>query len=107
MGYSSLSRLSSFPISRLKIDRHFVASMEGEQGTRIVEVLIQMASALGLQVTAEGIQTQAQRQHLIDLGCHRAQGWLYARAMPLDQLLRLPSVLQALAPNELELEHEG
>jgi diguanylate cyclase (GGDEF)-like protein len=107
MGYSSLSRLSSFPISRLKIDRHFVASMEVEQGTRIVEVLIQMASALGLQVTAEGIQTQAQRQRLIDLGCHRAQGWLYARAMPMDHLLRLPSVLQVLAPDELELVHEG
>jgi diguanylate cyclase (GGDEF)-like protein/PAS domain S-box-containing protein len=106
MGYSSLSRLSSFPISRLKIDRHFVAGIEAEQGPRIVEVLIQMASALGLQVTAEGIQTPAQRQRLIALGCHRAQGWLYARAMPLDQLLRLPSVLQVLAPDELELVHE-
>ncbi|MEI7784977.1 MAG: EAL domain-containing protein [Betaproteobacteria bacterium] len=106
MGYSSLSRLSSFPIRRLKIDRHFVAGMEGEQGTRIVEVLIQMASALGLQVTAEGIQTQAQRQQLIALGCHRAQGWLYARAMPLDQLLRLPVVLPMLAPDKLDLVHQ-
>ena len=102
MGYSSLSRLSGFPISRLKIDRHFVAGMESGPGTRIVQVLIDMASALGLQVTAEGIQTPAQRQQLIDLGCPRAQGWLYARAVPLDQLLRLPAVLPVLAPQELE-----
>jgi EAL domain-containing protein (putative c-di-GMP-specific phosphodiesterase class I) len=53
-------------------------------------------------VTAEGIQTPAQRQQLIDLGCHRAQGWLYARAVPLDQLLSLPAVLPVLAPQELE-----
>ena len=101
MGYSSLSRLSNFPISRLKIDSNFVASMQSGQQARIVEVIINMAAVLELEVTAEGVENQAQRQRLIELGCYRAQGWLYARAMPLHELLSLPAVLVPIAAEDL------
>lgn len=101
MGYSSLSRLSNFPISRLKIDSNFVASMQSGQQARIVEVIINMAAVLKLEVTAEGVENQAQRQRLIELGCYRAQGWLYARAMPLHELLNLPAVLLPIAAEDV------
>lgn len=100
-GYSSLSRLSNFPISRLKIDRDFVASMQSGRQARIVEVIINMAAVLKLEVTAEGVENQAQRQRLIELGCYRGQGWLYARAMPLHELLNLPAVLLPTAAEDL------
>ncbi len=100
-GYSSLSRLSSFPISRLKIDSDFVASMQSGRQARIVEVIIKMAAVLELEVTAEGVENQAQRQRLIELGCYRGQGWLYARAMPLHELLSLPAVLVPIAAEDL------
>lgn len=100
-GYSSLSRLSSFPISRLKIDSNFVVSMQSGRQARIVEVIINMAAVLELDVTAEGVENQAQRQHLIELGCYRGQGWLYARAMPLHELLSLPAVLVPIAADDL------
>ena len=100
-GYSSLSRLSSFPISRLKIDSAFVASMQSGRQARIVEVIIKMAAVLELEVTAEGVENQAQRQRLIELGCYRGQGWLYARAMPLHELLSLPTVLVPIAAEDL------
>ncbi len=97
VGYSSLSRLSSFPISRLKIDSTFVAGMQGGQQARIVEVIVNLANVLNLQVTAEGVENDEQRLALIQLGCIRAQGWLYAKAMPLPDVLALPDVLQAVA----------
>lgn len=95
-GYSSLSRLTQFPISRLKIDRSFVEGVERKRESRIVRLIVDLAKALDLEVTAEGVESAEQREALVRMGCHRGQGWLFARAMPLsailasEQLVNLP-----------------
>lgn len=94
-GYSSLSRLAAMPVHRLKIDASFVASIHQESYRRVVQTILSLSSALGLEVTAEGVETEAQRSALLALGCHRGQGWLYARAMPLAQVLALSQRLEA------------
>jgi diguanylate cyclase (GGDEF)-like protein len=88
-GYSSLSVLKRFPISRLKIDRSFVASLPGaDSDSAIVQAIVAMARALRMNVVAEGVETEAQRQYLQDIGCHVMQGYLKARPLPLDEFER-------------------
>ncbi|MBA2720107.1 MAG: EAL domain-containing protein [Chloroflexi bacterium] len=79
-GYSSLSRLRSFPVHALKIDRSFITDLAGDdQAAAIVKNILALGQDLGMQVTAEGVETEAQRAALIDLGCELAQGYLFAR----------------------------
>jgi len=81
-GYSSLAYLKRFPIDKLKIDRSFVMGLPGaESDSAIVVAILQMASALGMKVIAEGVETESQRQFLLDNGCHEFQGFLYAPAL--------------------------
>ena len=81
-GYSSLGYLKRFPIQRLKIDRSFVKGLPGDvSDAGIVNAIIQMGRALRLQVIAEGVETEAQRECLARLGCNEYQGWLYAPAL--------------------------
>jgi diguanylate cyclase (GGDEF)-like protein len=84
-GYSSLSYLHSFPLRMLKIDRSFVVALgsEGkENSTPIVTAILALAGALGMDVVAEGIETEAQRQALVALGCEYGQGFLLGRPAP-------------------------
>jgi diguanylate cyclase (GGDEF)-like protein len=88
-GYSSLSYLHRFPLSGLKIDRSFVnALQEGEAGgsTAIVRAIRLMADSLGLDVIAEGIETEEQRQQLRLLGLTLGQGYLFARPANLNEV---------------------
>ena len=86
-GYSSLAYLSRLPIDTLKIDRSFVARLGQEpESTAVVQTIIALAHALGLSVTAEGIETSAQAAHLQTSGCTRGQGFLYARPAPAAEL---------------------
>ena len=81
-GYSSLSYLKRFPIERIKIDRSFIADLPGSaESEAIVVAIIQMGRALRLAVTAEGVETEAQRDLLVAAGCHEMQGWLVAPAL--------------------------
>ncbi len=81
IGYSSLSYLKRFPISRLKIDRSFVGGLPAsESDVGIVQAIINMGRALRLEVVAEGVETEAQREFLQAAGCHLFQGFLYAPA---------------------------
>jgi diguanylate cyclase (GGDEF)-like protein/PAS domain S-box-containing protein len=81
-GYSSLAYLKRFPIGTLKIDRSFIKGLPGDDSDAgIVRAIIQMARALGKTVIAEGVETEAQRQFLLDIGCDQFQGWLYAPAL--------------------------
>lgn len=94
-GYSSLSRLAQYPIRCVKIDASFVSKLgEGQRHNKIVELIVNLAQVLGLQVTAEGVETPVQREILLRMGCTRGQGWLFAKAMPIDDLLGLPECLQ-------------
>lgn len=86
-GYSSLSYLKSLTIDRLKIDRSFVKGLPDDPGDRAVTgAIVRMAKALGLQVTAEGIETDDQRTYLTALGCDHYQGYLLARPLAAPDL---------------------
>ncbi len=98
MGYSSLSRLAYLPIHKLKIDRSFVAALGNEDNAKVVSAIMALAQALQLDVTAEGVEQGFQKDMLLDMGCHKAQGFLFARPMPLAQLLALPPQLPLAEP---------
>ncbi len=81
-GYSSLAYLKRFPIGKLKIDRSFVKGLpDDDSDAGIVRAILQMARALGMQVVAEGVETEPQRAFLLAEGCEQFQGWLYAPAL--------------------------
>ena len=81
-GYSSLSYLQRFPVDMLKIDRSFVQGMaEHAESAELVRTITQMAKNLNLKVTAEGIETEAQLEHLKALGCDYGQGYLFAKPL--------------------------
>ena len=82
-GYSSLAYLQRFPLDALKIDRAFVAEMtQDPRAAALVEAITTMARSLGLTVVPEGIETEAQREALIALGCRYGQGYLFGRPQP-------------------------
>jgi diguanylate cyclase (GGDEF)-like protein/PAS domain S-box-containing protein len=89
-GYSSLSALQQFPISTLKIDRSFVtnAATDPDDAT-IVRTIIEMGRSLGLQVIAEGIETDEQRYFLLHSGCQMGQGRLFGDAISSSAFLEL------------------
>ncbi len=81
-GYSSLNYLARLPIDGVKIDRTFVQSMMHDSlSATIVRAVITLARELGLQVVAEGVETEEQRIALLRLGCTCAQGWLFGKAV--------------------------
>ncbi len=82
-GWSSLGQLNDLPFDELKIDRSFVLAMRpGAPEDAIVRSTIQLARELGLRVVAEGVEDDATRKRLADLGCDAAQGFLFARPGP-------------------------
>lgn len=84
MGYSSLSRLKDLPISSLKIDRSFVQGLPHDHQDRaIVQTIVDIGRNMGLEVIAEGVETEAQLAHLRQLGCTLVQGYLISRPLPL------------------------
>jgi diguanylate cyclase (GGDEF)-like protein/PAS domain S-box-containing protein len=91
--YSSLFRLASMPIQKLKIDMSFTAGMEREENIKIISGILALAQSLHLEVTAEGVETRFQQDTLIRLGCQQAQGYLFAKPMKLQDLLALPAHL--------------
>ncbi len=85
-GYSSLSYLAKLPVDELKIDQSFVRDIEVDAGSRgLVKAIIDMAHALGLATVAEGVEEPGQRTLLSELGCSRAQGYLFAPPLPAAQ----------------------
>lgn len=83
VGYSSLIELARLPFSELKIDKGFVAGIEGsEEARKIIAGIVSLAQSLGLQVTAEGVERPATLDFLREIGCDLAQGYLIGRPMP-------------------------
>ena len=81
-GYSSLSYLERFPIDALKIDRSFVAALDTGGSAAIVDAIVSMAHSLDMSVTAEGVETEEQIEHLRRVGCEYAQGYYFGRPAP-------------------------
>jgi diguanylate cyclase (GGDEF)-like protein/PAS domain S-box-containing protein len=87
-GYSSLSYLQRFPLDILKIDKTFVDELGvAPEGSKIIAAVINLAHALGLQVIAEGVESERQLQELERLGCDFAQGYLFSRPVPAHELV--------------------
>jgi diguanylate cyclase (GGDEF)-like protein len=88
-GYSSLTYLKRFPVESIKIDRSFVSGLGIEaEDTTIVEAVIRLGQALGLNVVAEGIESPLQLGRLRELGCDRGQGYLFGRPRPANLIER-------------------
>ncbi|WP_276001911.1 putative bifunctional diguanylate cyclase/phosphodiesterase [Mycolicibacterium pulveris] len=89
-GYSVLSHLKSLPVDTLKIDRSFVRDLGVDRGDlAIVRAIIALAEAFGLELVAEGVETDAAATTLLRHGCHRAQGFLLSRPLPGQQMASL------------------
>jgi len=85
-GFSSLTYLKRFPVDAVKIDRSFVRKMSEGGNDAIVSAVVSLAGALGLEVVAEGVETAAARDVLAKLEVDFAQGWLFGRPAPADEL---------------------
>ncbi len=101
-GYSSLHHLHAFPFDVLKVDRSFVTRMtEGDQPLQIVRTIVELARVLGMDVVAEGIETQEQETLLRQLGCRFGQGFLFSKPAPaetISRMLHLPGRILPDAP---------
>jgi diguanylate cyclase (GGDEF)-like protein len=87
IGYSSLSYLSKLPVHSLKVDRTFIAGLGTAQDSSIVSAMVDLAHKLGLEVVAEGVETETELEQLRDAKCDEAQGFLLGRPAPLARLV--------------------
>jgi len=95
-GWSSLSHLAQLPITGLKIDRSFVAGLDGSHAP-IVDAIVRLARAFALPVIAEGIEDEGQLQALRRLGCDLGQGFLFSKAVPADEIVALHNAMRDAA----------
>jgi EAL domain-containing protein (putative c-di-GMP-specific phosphodiesterase class I) len=86
-GYSSLSYLKQFPLYRLKIDQSFTAGLpENRESLAITQAIVHMGHSLGLNILAEGIETEDQESQLRSMACNAGQGYLYAKPLSPDDV---------------------
>ena len=97
-GFSSLSYLKRFPFDKIKIDRCFVSDISETDGSSsIVQAVVNIAAALHMTTTAEGVETEAQRELLRRLGCNEMQGYLFSAPKPAAQVRPLFGIVHAKA----------
>jgi diguanylate cyclase (GGDEF)-like protein len=97
-GYSALGYLKRFPMSRVKVDRSFVAGLgKHDSDSSLVAAIVAMATALGLESVAEGVETHEQAHRLVQLGCTQMQGYLFSAPVDAGQV---PELLHRLGPRE-------
>jgi EAL domain-containing protein (putative c-di-GMP-specific phosphodiesterase class I) len=89
-GYSSLSYLQRFPFDKIKIDRSFIKDLAGAgASSSIVQAVVTIAAASDMTTTAEGVETEQQRNLLHILGCNEMQGYLFSPAIPAAEVRKL------------------
>lgn len=101
-GYSSLGYLKRLPVDKIKLDRAFIRELPHDQAdAAIVTAVLAMAEGMGLEVVAEGVETQAQCQFLINAGCTLVQGFYFARPLPAAELEQrwVPRILAESVPS--------
>jgi EAL domain-containing protein (putative c-di-GMP-specific phosphodiesterase class I) len=97
-GYSSLSYLKRFPFDKIKIDRSFVNDLADAEGSSaIVQAVITIAKSRNMTTTAEGVETEAQKQMLASLGCTEMQGYLFSPARPVAEIRAMLSKANRIA----------
>jgi diguanylate cyclase (GGDEF)-like protein len=97
-GYSSLIYLRRFAFDKIKIDRSFLESMEATgESAILVHSIVHLGRALGLTVTAEGVETKEQHRFLQALGCHQLQGFLFSRPVPRAEIDRMLGIVEDVA----------
>ncbi|MGJ7916619.1 EAL domain-containing protein [Massilia sp. LXY-6] len=86
-GYSSLSVLSALPLDKLKIDQSFVRRIDTDHASRaVIDAVIALAGSLGIQLVAEGIESESALRYLRERGCHQGQGYYFSRPLPASEL---------------------
>ena len=101
-GYASLGYLTRFAFDKLKIDRSFTARLTDTAGTRtIVNAVLRMSQALGIAVTAEGVETREQLDILVQAGCDELQGFFFSKPVPLAAVPDLLAGLERRCRQEL------
>jgi EAL domain-containing protein (putative c-di-GMP-specific phosphodiesterase class I) len=96
-GDSALIYLRRFAFDKIKIDRSFLESMEGTgESAILVHSIVHLGRALGLTVTAEGVETKEQHRFLQALGCHELQGFLFSKPVPIEEIDVLLDVSDSL-----------
>ena len=91
-GFSSLSYLKRFPFDKIKIDRCFVSDIEVDGSADIVQAVVNIAASRNMTTTAEGVETEQQKQLLKKLGCTQMQGYLFSKPRPASEVRRLLGV---------------
>jgi EAL domain-containing protein (putative c-di-GMP-specific phosphodiesterase class I) len=89
-GYSSLSYLRSFPFDKIKVDQSFVRGLDSNRDAQaIIRSIASLGKGLGVTITAEGVETEAELSCLRAEGCHEGQGFLFSRARPNAEVVEL------------------
>ena len=84
-GYASLSYLQEYPFDFIKVDKSFISNIESDRTQyAIVKAILDLAAALDMQVVAEGIETEAQRDRLLAMGCQYGQGYWFGKPVPAE-----------------------
>ena len=91
-GYSSLTYLLQLPFDKIKIDKSFVDGIGTYRSAAILHAIVALGRALGMKITAEGVETEEQYRFLRAAGCHLIQGWLFAKAVAPETIDRLLTV---------------
>lgn len=103
-GYASISNIRRFSVGRIKIDRSFVTGIDTDSEQRdMVAAILTMAERLGVKTLAEGIETRGERDTLRMLGCHSAQGFQFARPMPIQETVQWASAYFGQAQEPIHL----
>jgi EAL domain-containing protein (putative c-di-GMP-specific phosphodiesterase class I) len=85
-GYSSLSYLRRFPIDTLKIDQSFIREIDTPDGVSMVKAIVDLGRNLGMQIVAEGVETELEATILEGMGCDKAQGYYFSRPLAPENL---------------------